>query len=104
VTRPSDERLCAVLLMLAGKPPVPPTKLPRGVIDLARKQFGHLSVISYVGQSRHHAARWACLCRCGALTTVLSRNLRSGNSSQCFACGQGERGEKRRRQTLDCLE
>lgn len=55
---------------------------------LKGKTFGHLKVIEY---DREHQ-KWKCLCECGSVTYVATRNLKTGNTKSCgcmrFAAGQ----------------
>ena len=52
------------------------------VTELAGRRFGRLTVIGRHG-SDHGAATWKCICSCGALHTVASRNLTDGNTKSC---------------------
>ncbi len=53
------------------------------VIDITKKRFGRLVVISRVENNKHGKTRWECLCDCGKLTEVLSNSLRSGRAKSC---------------------
>jgi hypothetical protein len=46
--------------------------------DISKKQFGRLVAIEYSGRSS-----WRCMCDCGAVTTVATSNLTSGNTTSC---------------------
>lgn len=55
--------------------------------DLTGQTFGRLTVLGpaedYVSPIGKHYARWLCRCVCGNLTTVLSNDLKSGNTRSC---------------------
>lgn len=57
------------------------------LIDLTGKQFGRLTVIkrikSKVFPSGQKQSQYLCKCECGKLTVVISRNLKSGNTTSC---------------------
>ena len=45
--------------------------------------FGKLTVLNYVGMNTAHKSLWACKCECGNITTVISGDLSTGNTSSC---------------------
>ena len=45
--------------------------------------FGKLIVLNYVGMNTSHKSLWECKCECGNITTVVSGDLASGNTSSC---------------------
>lgn len=51
-------------------------------LELAGQQFGALSVIAECGQ-RYGQVLWSCRCACGAATTALSAELKSGARKSC---------------------
>lgn len=52
-------------------------------IELVGHTFGELFVESYAGRNKRGKALWKCRCSCGNPTTVVSGDLRSGNTSSC---------------------
>lgn len=53
------------------------------VKDMAGLRFGRLVVLAQVANSGDGAAKWLCLCDCGARTEVVGRNLRHGGTRSC---------------------
>lgn len=51
-------------------------------IDLSGERYGRLQVIKRIG-TKQGSPLWLCNCDCGNTTEVISRNLRSGNTSSC---------------------
>ena len=52
-------------------------------IDLSRKTFGRLTVISFAGIGKDRQAQWLCRCECGRETVVAGGHLRSGHTKSC---------------------
>lgn len=46
--------------------------------DLVGRTFGKLTVLEWAGNSR-----WACACECGRTASILTANLKRGNSTSC---------------------
>lgn len=46
--------------------------------NLVGKTYGRLTVLEWLGDSR-----WQCVCQCGNTTSVLTANLKRGNTSSC---------------------
>jgi hypothetical protein len=67
---------------------------------LASQTFGHLTVTSYAGVSKHGEARWRCRCECGRRSVALGSNLRKRHTSSC-GCKRRDivHGEARRNRT-----
>jgi len=61
--------------------------------DLTGQTFGKFYVIEKSNRKRKDTS-WMCKCSCGKVSDVLGYNLKSGNSSQCRACGNRQRGER----------
>lgn len=59
--------------------------MTRGEV-LCGQRFGRLVVLHRAGSTANGSALWACLCDCGARTTVKTGHLRSGNTASC-GCG-----------------
>ena len=59
-------------------------------LDLIGKKFGHLTVISWVGNSK-----WHCKCDCGTEVNVQTSNLRNGPTKSC-GCYQRKRASEAR--------
>ena len=54
------------------------------VINLTGQHFGRLTVIERVFPNyTSGSARWLCSCSCGNTTTILSGDLKSGNTKSC---------------------
>lgn len=51
------------------------------LIDLTGQQFGFLTVVSHVPDSK--PAKWLCRCVCGKETIVSGSNLRRGHTKSC---------------------
>lgn len=64
------------------------------VKDILGKKFGRLTVIgfSHIKKNRHSV--WICSCSCGKRKSVVSANLRTGNSKSC-GCSQKEKVRER---------
>ena len=94
MTRPSDERIRATLVLLAGKP-LPPRRTDPRFKDLKGQTFGMWRVISYAGRiGESHA--WHCLCLdCMGIFRVYGGNLKRGVSSCCRSCAMRRRWQKR---------
>lgn len=63
--------------------------------DLTGKTFGKLTVIKRlgavkIGSKSQYSQLWECVCECGNITKVNSRDLKSGNTVSC-GCIQGEK-------------
>ena len=56
--------------------------------DLTGKRFGMWRVIERADNDRHGKARWKCICDCGNVSVVSSRNLISGQSKCCGCAGK----------------
>lgn len=56
-------------------------------------RFGRLTIIRFVGYSSRRQALWLCRCKCGNKTTVISRNLTTGDTQSC-GCYHQERLKK----------
>ena len=52
-------------------------------IDLSGQLFGRLTVMKPAGRSKCGHVLWLCRCSCGRESTVMSNNLRKGNSQSC---------------------
>jgi hypothetical protein len=51
------------------------------MLEMKRGQhFGLLTVLTYVGQNRHHKAVWRCRCACGTIKQVRGDDLRNGDT------------------------
>jgi hypothetical protein len=57
--------------------------------DLTGMVFGKLTVLEWVGNSR-----WACVCECGGTASVITANLKRGNTSSC-GCVRNIKSSKR---------
>ena len=55
----------------------------RKKIDLTGKRFERLVVIKEVGQNKHKAVLWECLCDCGNTVVAIGGNLRVGCIKSC---------------------
>lgn len=69
--------------------------------DLTGQRFGRWTVLFFSGYTRHRARLWMCLCACGYTSTVMSYQLKSGDSTQCRRCAGRQAARKlgqRRRQ------
>jgi len=51
--------------------------------DLTHQVFGRLTVLRLYCISHDRHAVWECLCICGNMRTVLSKNLQSGATQSC---------------------
>jgi hypothetical protein len=54
-------------------------------VDLTGQRFGKL-VASHLFESGGKRRKWYCVCDCGGDATVITENLRSGNSKACGQC------------------
>lgn len=68
-------------------------------IDMTGRRFGRWTVLRRSEKCSPHGKgrvptrkHWVCRCDCGRECHVGGRELRSGNSKQCKACGHGVRG------------
>lgn len=61
-----------------------------GLINEIGNVYGYLTVLERDSNDRDGHARWKCQCKCGQITTVLGKHLRSGNTQSC-GCYQRER-------------
>jgi len=59
--------------------------------------FGRLTVINNPNITKGGKRYWECKCSCGRVILVPTGNLKSGNSSQCRACGNKNRKTKPRK-------
>ena len=59
-------------------------------VDLRGQHFGRLRVIKRVGKTPSNKAIWKCRCVCGNATSVITGDLKSGNTRSC-GCGKVER-------------
>ena len=59
--------------------------------------FGRLTVINNPNITKGGKRYWECECSCGRVILVPTGNLKSGNSSQCRACGNKNRKTKPRK-------
>ena len=60
----------------------------RRTIDLTGQRFGRLLVLER--GKKNHKNKWKCICDCGNVTYVTTRNLRKGQTQSC-GCLQRER-------------
>ena len=51
--------------------------------DFIGKKFGRLEVISFSHKDKYYKKYYVCKCCCGNFTTVLQKNLISGNTKSC---------------------
>ncbi len=57
--------------------------------DMVGKTFGQLTVVAIsTERKRTREIRWLCKCKCGQLTVVSGRNLRSGAVKSCGCVGR----------------
>jgi hypothetical protein len=61
--------------------------------DLTGMRFGRLVVNSYAGKDKHRESLWLCTCDCGKVVTVISCNLRTGNTTSCGCYGRQRKSE-----------
>lgn len=54
----------------------------RSIIDIAGKQYGKLTVLSYASPSRY-GAQWECKCECGNTKTIRGTALRFHHVESC---------------------
>lgn len=52
-------------------------------LDLAGKQFDHLTAIERVGSDKKGQALWRCRCDCGKERVITANSLTSGNTKSC---------------------
>lgn len=57
--------------------------------NLTGQKFGKLTVVEFIGNSR-----WQCLCDCGEVTSVITANLKRGNTKSC-GCIKRQESNKR---------
>lgn len=55
--------------------------------NLEGRRFGHLTVMSRVGSSKHQAI-WKCMCDCGNTIKCASHDLTSGKRTSCGCVGR----------------
>ena len=48
--------------------------------NIGGQHFGLLTVLTYVGQNKHHKAVWLCRCACGTIKQVRGDDLRNGDT------------------------
>jgi len=65
------------------------------LIDLQGQTFGWLTVKGKAKSDSRGAARWNCICRCGATHEVAGRLLRSSQVKSCGCLLRSTRQEKR---------
>ncbi|MDQ5983898.1 MAG: hypothetical protein RUMPE_01341 [Eubacteriales bacterium SKADARSKE-1] len=70
--------------------------MPKAV-DLTGQKFGRLTAIEPTHERLGGTIVWKCICECGNICYVQSRNLRNGNTQSC-GCLQAERC------TFDCVD
>lgn len=58
------------------------------VIDLTNQQFGELTVLERVENSKDGRAQWKCQCSCGNIRIVIGKNLRNGKIQKCEICSR----------------
>ena len=51
-------------------------------LDLTNQRFGRLVVLRR-GEKRGRNSAWICRCDCGATPTVITYNIRNGNTKSC---------------------
>lgn len=51
--------------------------------DLTNKRFGKLVALKTTGSAKHGYTLWECMCDCGAVCTVSSRDLLDGSTKSC---------------------
>jgi len=56
--------------------------------DFTGRNFGRLTVVSYVKSNKHGAAVWKCICSCGNTTEVIGCNLTSMTTKSCGCLGK----------------
>ena len=72
----------------------------KGVLDLAGRRFGRLTVVSKVSERISGHVYWECVCDCGATRRIIAQALRRGATVSC-GCRKKElatrlgRGKKR---------
>lgn len=60
------------------------------ILDLTGMRFGHLTAMSRdLTHRTNNKVSWICKCDCGAIKTIASNSLRTGNSKSC-GCSQVE--------------
>lgn len=62
-----------------------------GLINEIGNIYGYLTVIERDSNDINGRARWKCQCKCGKITTVLGKHLRSGNTKSCGCLKQENR-------------
>lgn len=67
-------------------------------IDLIRKRFGKLTVLSYAGVNQSKKSMWLCKCDCGNEKVIRGNDLQTGNTQSC-GCIHSEQVAERNRQT-----
>src|SRR5581483_4278941 len=64
-------------------------EIPYNFKDLTNSIFGRLKVLSRAGK-RDTRVKWACICECGSLLVVCSKELLNGDTKSC-GCLQSEK-------------
>ena len=68
---------------------------PSNYVDLVGQRFGRLTVICEAGKAKNRGELlWHCECDCGGNATVLTSNLKRGNTKSC-GCYEQELKEER---------
>ena len=52
-------------------------------LDLSGQKFGCLVALAMVPRSSGDRVRWSCLCECGSMCEVATKELRSGDTQSC---------------------
>lgn len=52
-------------------------------IDLTGQKFNRLTVINYAGKNKQGNSLWECVCECGNKKTILSTQLKRGETKSC---------------------
>lgn len=60
-------------------------------VDLTGQRFGEFTVLGQHSVNRHAKVVWRCQCSCGAFAFPTTGNLRSGGSTRCAGCTEGNR-------------
>lgn len=63
------------------------------IINIIGGKFDRLLVIEYVGNNKHGAAMFLCVCDCGNSKTTLGTYLRSGESKSCGCLNKEKIGQ-----------
>jgi hypothetical protein len=57
--------------------------LPPRVKNIVGEKFGRLTVLAFKGRGAYSYFNWECQCECGTVLTILSRELKSGDTKSC---------------------